>query len=173
MILTYKNIVDEANQTNAKTHLVRLLAWCAELVTHITYLNCIVLSNEPHMIFQIHGSFIITDDIVDRSNIRRNKPCWYKLKNVGWQAVNDAILIENSVYIILKKYFLNIPNYVDLIELFRETTYMTALGQTIDCDSAHKGIEHFSIRAHKYASFYKNAHLGFYAPIAASMIFCG
>lgn len=125
------------------------------------------------MIFQIHGSFIITDDIIDRSNIRRNKPWWHKLKSVGCQAVNDAVLIENSVCIILKKYFQDIPNYVDLIELFHETTLMTALGQTIDCDSAHKGIEHFSIRAHKYASFHKNAHLGFYAPTAASMIFSG
>lgn len=59
------------------------------------------------------------------------------------------------------------------MELFRETTLMTALGQTIDCDSAHKGIENFSIRAHKYASFYKNAHLGFYAPIAVPLIFSG
>lgn len=82
-------------------------------------------------------------------------------------------MIENGVYIILKKYFEHFPNYVDLIELFHETTMITAIGQSIDCDSARKGIQYFKKRAHQYASYYKNSHLGFYAPIVSPMILKG
>lgn len=35
-------------------------------------------------------------------------------------AINDGIMLENSIYILLKKYFRQERYYVDLIELFHE-----------------------------------------------------
>ena len=35
-------------------------------------------------------------------------------------AINDAFMLESSVYILLKKYFRQETYYVDLIELFHE-----------------------------------------------------
>lgn len=30
----------------------------------------------------IHASFLIADDIIDQSSLRRGKPCWYKKEDV-------------------------------------------------------------------------------------------
>ena len=35
-------------------------------------------------------------------------------------AINDAIMMESSIYILLKKYFRQERYYVDLVELFHE-----------------------------------------------------
>jgi hypothetical protein len=35
-------------------------------------------------------------------------------------AINDAFLLETSIYMLIKKYFKNTPFYADLYELFHE-----------------------------------------------------
>ncbi|KJH44816.1 hypothetical protein DICVIV_09135, partial [Dictyocaulus viviparus] len=42
----------------------------------------------------IQGFYLIIDDIIDGSETRRGKPCWYKNKDIGISAVNDALLLD-------------------------------------------------------------------------------
>lgn len=64
--------------------------------------------------------FLIVDDIMDKSETRRGQPCWYKIEEVGMISINDALMIENGIYHILKKYFSEKDYYLKLIELFHE-----------------------------------------------------
>ena len=41
-------------------------------------------------------------------------------------AINDALMLESSIYILLKKHFKPEPYYVDLLELFHEVSAATA-----------------------------------------------
>lgn len=67
-----------------------------------------------------------------------------KRATVGNIAINDCFIVESQIYILLKKYFRNRPYYVDLLELFHETSYQTELGQLLDLTSLRPGQLDFS-----------------------------
>lgn len=56
VVINYRLLKPDANEQSLQQ--ARLLGWCLEL-------------------FQT--SFLLVDDIMDRSIIRRNRPCWYRL----------------------------------------------------------------------------------------------
>lgn len=85
---------------------------------------------------QLQSFFLVSDDLMDGSITRRSQPCWYRVKGVGNIAVNDAFLLEGALYHLLKSYFRTDACYVDLLELFHETTYQTEMGQLIDLITA-------------------------------------
>lgn len=70
---------------------------------------------------------------MDGSELRRGQPAWYRKEGVGLIAINDGILLENSIYSILRKYFSNHECYVPVIELFHDISFKTSLGQMLDC----------------------------------------
>jgi farnesyl diphosphate synthase len=51
-------------------------------------------------------------------------------------AINDAFLIESSIYKLLKMHFRKKAYYTDLLELMHEVTYQTELGQMLDLITA-------------------------------------
>ena len=87
----------------------------------------------------LQAYFLVADDIMDRSITRRGQPCWYKVPDVGMVAINDGILLEQLIYFVLRKHFRSHPAYVDLIDLFLETTHQTAHGQLLDLITAPIG----------------------------------
>lgn len=115
----------------------------------------------------------MTDDMIDCSDIRRNKLCWHKLDNVQSVAVNDSLMIENSLYILLKQYFSHLSCYIDLFELFHETTMMTTIGQSMDFQISRNGVLEFTMDRHRCISDHKTSHFAFYTPIASSMLLAG
>ena len=75
---------------------------------------------------------MIADDIMDGSEMRRGRPCWYKRENVGRRAIQDCFLLENLVYEILHRHFRDKEYYKDILRLLRKTSYRTILGQNMD-----------------------------------------
>jgi len=72
----------------------------------------------------------------------------------------------------LKKHFKKDSYYVDLIELFHETTYQTELGQLLDLITAPEddvNLSKFSIEKHSFIVVYKTAYYSFYLPVALAM----
>ena len=55
---------------------------------------------------------------MDGSTTRRGKKCWYLKDNLGMLAINDAILLETSIYTLLDRHFRNAPYYVNLLDAF-------------------------------------------------------
>ncbi|KAK6471326.1 farnesyl pyrophosphate synthase [Huso huso] len=84
----------------------------------------------------LQAFFLVADDIMDASVTRRGQPCWYKRGGVGLDAINDSFLLEAVIYRLLKRYCRAQPCYLNLIELFLETSYQTELGQALDLMTA-------------------------------------
>ena len=64
--------------------------------------------------------------------MRRGQPCWYRVDNLGPAGFNDAILLEATIYPLLKKYFREKSYYVDIVEIFHDATLKTCYGQSLD-----------------------------------------
>jgi len=73
---------------------------------------------------------------MDSSITRRGQPCYYRVPGIGLISINDAFMLEASIYYLLKKHFRGEKYYVDILDLFHETTFQTELGQLIDLISA-------------------------------------
>lgn len=124
------------------------------------------------MIELLQAFFLVSDDIMDSSITRRGNPCWYRQPNVGMIAINDAFMLESSIYILLKKYFKTHSSYVDLIELFHEVTFQTELGQLCDLLTAPEDkvdLGNFSMDKYQFIVIYKTAYYSFYLPVALAL----
>lgn len=117
----------------------------------------------------LQASFLIADDIMDHSTVRRGRPCWYK--KVELTAVNDAFLVESMVYQIIKLNFKS-DKYVRIVDLFHEISFKTELGQLMDLITAPEtvDIDKFTRETYEYIVEYKTAYYSFYLPVALALI---
>ncbi|KAG8895686.1 Farnesyl pyrophosphate synthetase, partial [Tulasnella sp. 403] len=140
-----------------------ILGWCVEL---------------------LQAFFLVSDDIMDSSITRRGQPCWYRVKdlnikpisNVGMIAINDAFMLESSIYHLLKTHFRRENYYVDLVDLFHDVTFLTEIGQLIDLITAPEDLvdlSQFSLERHRLIVIYKTAYYSFYLPVALAMYMVG
>ncbi|KAK7061224.1 fructose-bisphosphate aldolase [Favolaschia claudopus] len=124
----------------------------------------------------LQAFFLVSDDIMDDTSMRRKKPCWYRASGVGMIAVNDACMLEGAIYCLLKKHFRHTPCYLDLIEVFHDAAYRTEIGQLIDLTTAperHVDLSKFSLHKYHLIVTYKTAYYSFYLPVALAMHMCG
>ncbi|OJJ49014.1 hypothetical protein ASPZODRAFT_13755 [Penicilliopsis zonata CBS 506.65] len=122
----------------------------------------------------LQAFFLVSDDIMDTSITRRGQPCWYRHEGVGMIAINDAFMLESGIYIILKKMFRSHPAYVDLVELFHETTWQTELGQLCDLITAPEDkvdLDNFSLEKYMFIVTFKTAYYSFYLPVALALYY--
>jgi farnesyl diphosphate synthase len=120
----------------------------------------------------LQAFFLVSDDIMDSSITRRGEPCWYRQAGVGMIAINDAFMLESSIYLILKKHFKSHPAYIDLVELFHEVTFQTELGQLCDLITAPEDevdLHRFSMDKYTFIVVYKTAYYSFYLPVALAL----
>ncbi|KAJ5775095.1 uncharacterized protein N7511_000106 [Penicillium nucicola] len=122
----------------------------------------------------LQAFFLVSDDIMDSSITRRGQPCWYRQEKVGLIAINDAFMLESGIYMILKQRFRSHPAYIDLVELFHETTWQTELGQLCDLITAPEDnvdLDNFSMEKYMFIVTYKTAYYSFYLPVALALIY--
>ena len=81
-----------------------ILGWCTEL---------------------LQAALLVSDDIMDSSQTRRGNACWYRMPNVGMNALNDAFMLVSSIFILLQKHFSGDKNYIHILELFHEVMFKT------------------------------------------------
>lgn len=155
VIGSLKHLVSERELTEDEERKALILGWCIEW---------------------LQAFFLVADDIMDQSKLRRGKLCWYLKEGVGLVAVNDSLWIEGTIYKILRRHFKGEPYYSDIVDLFHEVTYQTELGQTLDLltspnDSVDFG--RFSVERYKAIVKYKTAFYSFYLPVALAMYMAG
>ncbi|XP_026572209.1 farnesyl pyrophosphate synthase [Pseudonaja textilis] len=139
------------DQPDPKTFRIALVVgWCIEL---------------------LQAFFLIADDIMDSSVTRRGRPCWYRQEGIGLDAVNDAFLMESSVYQLLRRHCRDQPYYMNLMELFLQSSYQTELGQTLDLFQIN--LNSFTEERYKAIVKHKTAYYSFYLPVAAAMYMAG
>ena len=87
-------------------------------------------------------------------------------------AINDAFMLEASIYVLLKKHFRSHPAYIDFVEIFHETTIQTEVGQLCDLLTApedHVDLSQFSMAKQNFIIVYKTAYYSFYLPVALAL----
>lgn len=120
-------------------------------------------------------SYLISDDLMDSSQYRRGKPCWYRRDGVGLIAVNDAELLKSSIFILLQKHFQHHSEYLHIIKLFNEASFRTELGQLGDTRTSHgdHDLEHKTPEMYSFITINKTAFYSFYLPVALSLHYFG
>mmetsp|Transcript_10262 Transcript_10262/g.14010 ORF Transcript_10262/g.14010 Transcript_10262/m.14010 type:complete len:380 (+) Transcript_10262:293-1432(+) len=144
------------------------------------------LLKDPEMHFRVcvlgwcvewlQGMFLVADDIMDHSEQRRGKQCWYKRKEVEMIAVNDALMLDALIYRILKMYFRDTRYYTCLVDMFHEVTFHTTMGELNDLLTAPIGnvdLDKYSLPKYKHIVKFKTSLYSFYLPVAAAMLVCG
>ncbi|KAI5799288.1 ERG20 farnesyl diphosphate synthase [Peziza echinospora] len=152
---TYKVLKGGEELTENEYNRAAILGWCTEL---------------------LQAFFLVSDDIMDSSKTRRGFPCWYLMDGIGMIAINDAFMLESSIYILLKKYFRQEKYYVDLLELFHEVTLQTELGQLLDLITAPEdkvNLDNFSLDKYSFIVIFKTAYYSFYLPVALALHMAG
>nr|AAX55631.1 farnesyl diphosphate synthase [Ips pini] len=154
-ISTYKMLEDPAKITTENLKKAGILGWCIEM---------------------LHTYFLIIDDIIDHSDTRRGAICWYRQPGIGLTAVYDAVMMENGVYLLLKRHFKDHPMYTNIIELFHDMALKTSLGQSLDTMCLNDdGKPKLDIHNEQDTSIvnYKTSYYSFYLPVAAAMYLLG
>uniref|UniRef100_A0A7S2BBN6 Farnesyl pyrophosphate synthase n=1 Tax=Florenciella parvula TaxID=236787 RepID=A0A7S2BBN6_9STRA len=116
---------------------------------------------------------LMADDVMDDSQTRRGHPCWYKLDKVQKIAINDAFTVEMLVFKLLKRHFGQETYYLQLLDLFLETTFQTECGQLLDTLCMNLTVEDFSVERWTLIVKYKTAFYSFYASVAMAMVVFG
>ncbi|KAF2626510.1 hypothetical protein BU25DRAFT_491880 [Macroventuria anomochaeta] len=128
------------------------------------------------MIELLQAFFLVSDDIMDSSKTRRGNPCWYLAPKVGMIAINDAFMLEASIYLLLKKHFRQEKSYIDMVELFHEVTFQTECGQLCDLLTAPEddvNLDNFSLEKFTFIVIYKTAYYSFYLSVALALHYNG
>ncbi|CAA19054.1 ER farnesyl pyrophosphate synthetase Erg20 [Schizosaccharomyces pombe] len=120
----------------------------------------------------LQGCFLMADDIMDQSIKRRGLDCWYLVVGVR-RAINESQLLEACIPLLIRKYFRNMPYYVDLLDTFREVTFLTELGQQEDLLSSRDGeasLRSFDLMKYDFIITYKTSFYSFYLPIKCALL---
>lgn len=130
----------------------------------------------------LQAFFLVADDIMDGSSTRRGNPCWYKCPTVTQDnAINDALILENMIYQTLRRHFKKHPAYVQILELFIDTTFRTEIGQHIDTNGTPYAdgirgpldLSRFTLDRYQGCVRYKTAYYSFYLSCALALAYCG
>ncbi|CAH8542057.1 unnamed protein product [Schistosoma curassoni] len=132
VVLSYMVFSNKNENSRKNLSCAYLIGWCVEL---------------------LHAGFLVLDDIIDNSTLRRGQPCWHCTQidlNRGLIGVNDGLhLILSSKYLIHSLFAENQSNvdsyswkdknnvYLKLCKLFDEISYKTCSGQCLDVLSAN------------------------------------
>ena len=88
----------------------------------------------------LQASFLVADDIMDGGRLRRGKPCWYRLPDVGTPAaINDGLVLQGMMWRLLENGLHRHPRRGEIMAAFQKAFYATTLGQFLDVQVAKKG----------------------------------
>lgn len=151
MVICTVDFMRNGQPTEDEVRKAVVLGWCIEILQAV---------------------FLIADDIMDRSEMRRGRPCWYK--KVGLVSINDTYLMEQCIYKLIDMYFKDQPYLFELYKAFHKVTYLTAMGQGLDMLASEPNDKQFSLdlfTEEKYKSIvkYKTAYYSFYLPVSLGL----
>ncbi|XP_075981758.1 uncharacterized protein LOC142980276 [Anticarsia gemmatalis] len=151
-VMAYKMVEKPENMTDETVRLARTLGWCTE-------------------IFQAYCT--VLDDIMDGSQTRRGRPCWYLRDGVGVpHALNDSILIYSALHQILRDNFENSPFYVQLYQTFNEILIHTSIGQFLDITGSERPLNYdfFTRKNYEDIIINKSAYYTYQLPVSIGLM---
>ncbi|KAG9396430.1 Polyprenyl synthetase [Carpediemonas membranifera] len=127
----------------------------------------------------LQAAFLVADDIMDNSDLRRGKPSWFKVPGVGLRAINDGFLLESTCLATVAMIEEEIEMGGDLTRLIQKVIRYTEIGQMVDIESDLDGessIFDSLESAMKFRAVYesihqhKTAYYTVHLPIAAGLM---
>lgn len=151
MVISTLYHIKKGNATEDEVKKAIYLGWCVEI---------------------LQALFLVADDIMDKSDMRRGKPCWYK--NVGLISINETYLMEQCIFQIIDKHFSGETYLINLYKTFHHMLYLTAMGQELDmCFGENRTEEDtfdsFDMDRYRAIVKYKTAYYSFYLPVCLGM----
>lgn len=149
VLSSWRHLVGDKPQTDEDRYSALVLAWCVEM---------------------LQASFLVADDIMDQSETRRGKSCWYKKDEIGLVAINDSLMLEASVYRLIDINFFNKNCYRHISKLVHEVAFQTETGQTLDIiTKPGENFANFTLDRYKAIVKWKTAFYSFYLPMALAL----
>ncbi|KAE9533555.1 hypothetical protein AGLY_009193 [Aphis glycines] len=152
LVQSFKTLSSPSILTDENLKLSYILGWCVEI---------------------LQAYQLVLDDVMDNSITRRGHLCWFRQKDIGLIAVNDALLLEQAIYQLLKKHFKDKPYYKHILELFYDVKMKSAMGQCLDMLIAksfkHKKLEKYTMDNYTAIVKYKTAYYSFFLPVCLAM----
>ncbi|XP_017767807.1 PREDICTED: farnesyl pyrophosphate synthase isoform X2 [Nicrophorus vespilloides] len=156
VVAAYKMLEEPENLTPENVRLANILGWCVEI---------------------LQAYLLMIDDVMDGSKMRRGAPCWYRNAGVGLNGINDALMLNEGIYVILRKHFAHLPYYRDCVELFHEVSMKTMMGQSLDMmtsnTSSPLNLDSFTMKRYNSIVKYKTAYYSFQLPVTLAMHMAG
>tara|TARA_B110000046_G_scaffold25053_2_gene24245 strand:- start:975 stop:2930 length:1956 start_codon:yes stop_codon:yes gene_type:complete len=111
---------------------------------------------------------LVADDIMDGSETRRGKACWYRTVGVP-MAINDSLLLFSCAYRVLSHHFATGPLFDKLARLMFDTALQTCVGQYLDA-SSEGVLEHAHAARVDAIVHYKTTYYTIYNPMAMGIV---
>ncbi|WKX89489.1 hypothetical protein Q1695_008836 [Nippostrongylus brasiliensis] len=121
------------------------------------------------MLEMVQSFYIIIDDIMDESETRRGKPCWYKHPNVGLSAINDALILDAFIEEIMRELYPAHPQVDRLCSSYQNARKTTLLGQLLDTSSVRQP-DLFTWDRYEQLVGMKTSHYSVFHPIELAML---
>lgn len=124
------------------------------------------------------AAFVVADDMMDRSTIRRGQVCWYKLPQVGLLAVNDVTSLSVAAHRLLDVHCSNHPCYTKLVSLLVDFHRLTSFGQALDMMTSPKPgqkpqMEVYTWERYRMIAKYKTSYYSISHPIRFGLYLAG
>lgn len=116
---------------------------------------------------------MVNDDIMDNSDVRRGKMCWYKLDGMERTVTADALLLENGCLAVLNRFFGHLPCYSGMVQIATEVFMLSMLGEIGEFKIKQKGLDHFTLERYNYTETIKMAYNRFCLSGAFAMLLAG
>ncbi|GMR53562.1 hypothetical protein PMAYCL1PPCAC_23757, partial [Pristionchus mayeri] len=116
----------------------------------------------------LQSYLLIADDMMDESETRRGKDCWYRREGIGLSAINDVLLLQSGVESEMREAFRGHPNERLALTAFEATVRKTIVGQLMDTSST--SIEHFNWQRYSQLVEHKTSHYTFVLPLTLGLL---
>ncbi|OAF65132.1 hypothetical protein A3Q56_07072 [Intoshia linei] len=94
-----------------------LCNWFDEPATQVDIQRCCAIGA---CIEILQYGFLMADDIMDNSTMRRGKACWHCLPEIEKTAINDSMFLSHYIYFILRKFLVDAEYYLHIVHLFQD-----------------------------------------------------
>ncbi|VDK43450.1 unnamed protein product [Anisakis simplex] len=131
------------------------------------------VTNVASCIEILQASFLIFDDLMDESSMRRGKACWHCLPDIGLSGINDGLILECAIVHLLNESLLNHPNKDKILNAFARVKQITTMGQMLD--SSSNGMEDLKWERQAAIMYndivkHKTSYYTCYAPLKIAML---
>ncbi|KAI6174643.1 Farnesyl pyrophosphate synthase [Aphelenchoides bicaudatus] len=111
----------------------------------------------------LQSFFLVMDDIMDGSKLRRGKPCWYRMPGIGMNAINHGLQLNLAVNEVIYKEMEDHPRLYQMLRDVQQTKTITVIGQELDCTT--QGPEDCTWDRYEQLVHHKTCHYSYTLPI--------